>query len=323
MEDDSPAAQIEESDPMSRPMEAEILDLPTETASQSLVQPGLAHDEQASNLDHPIPKDPITSSAAHSHTVVPPPPPHSSLGKTIEDAKQADPPITASHSPTVTPILPPHLSLTKAVEDVRQAEPPSVEDLLDSEFRPAQEVSQSTSIPAPATEQSSSKEFQEVDLDSMFGEVEDAESNKLTFDDDMNFTGGGQDNTNIDFGDANGDLDLSSFGDPVHNSNDEVNDMLKGFDGFAAADSSNDFSMMDLGNTSTSNAMDTSGGKEQDDFGMSGGDLDMALGLENNESTFDDLLDGIDFGDGVDNSGQDLMEHGEFDDAFFGMGNDG
>ena len=59
-------------------------------------------------------------------------------------------------------------------------------------------------------------------------------------------------------------------------------------------------------------------GGENDNVGMSGADLDLAMGLGGNETNFDDLLDGLDFEeDGDDQTG---LENQEFDDAYFGIG---
>jgi hypothetical protein len=158
--------------------------------------------------------------------------------------------------------------------------------------------------------------------DSAFDSMFDAGNNDdtdLNFD-DFGFSGDATDNQN-DFSGNNGEFDLSSFGNHTNNDNGDPNSLLQGLERFGDG-SGGDFNLLDMSNTGANN--NGIGENAADDFGMSGGDLDMALGMGANESNFDDLLDGIDFGDGDDDGGGgDMMEHGEFDDAFFGLNSDG
>lgn len=169
--------------------------------------------------------------------------------------------------------------------------------------------------------QSQNQSVDDLDFESMFGmdpapgdKTEDAE---MLFED--LFTNavaeqGGE------LGDG-GDFDLSSFGEPANAPHEDVTAMLESLDNFGNA-GNGDFDMMAASNTAPagdSGEQDMAQSAGGENFDMNGGDLDIALGLDNNESTFDDLLDGIDFGDGGDDGGgMDAIEHGEFDDAFFG-----
>lgn len=164
-----------------------------------------------------------------------------------------------------------------------------------------------------------------LDFDSMFGvEAGGQASNDnpdLNFDDMFSSNAGGG-NQSLDFGD-DAELDLSSFGDQANNGNDDVTAMLEGLNNFGDT-GNDDFSMLNMAPGDDANAQSTvkepGNPNGQDGFEVGGGDLDMALGLENNESAFDDLLDGIDFGDGGDDgAGLNTMDNGEFDDAFFNI----
>jgi hypothetical protein len=177
----------------------------------------------------------------------------------------------------------------------------------------------SDAAPSAASEAPVTGGLQNTTLDELF-DSNNGESD-LNFE-DFNFSGdgSGSGNRNDDFGGNGGEFDLSSFGNQANNDNGDPNSMLQGLDTFGDG-SGGDFNLLDMSNNATDNqgADDNAGGE----FGMSGGDFDMALGMGANESTFDDLLEGMDFGDGDDGTGGDVMEHGDFDDVFFGLNNDG
>lgn len=207
---------------------------------------------------------------------------------------------------------------------------------------------------SPATAAPESHEAQAMNFDSLFDVGESAGNAELNFD-DLDFSADAGSAQPLDFSDSNGDLDLSSFGDHVNTNNDDINAMFQGLENFGDTSDpqppqqqqqSHDFTMADLlpSNPTTNNdqslttptthnnennntaATSTTDAALPDDYGMSGGDLDMALGVANNESMFDDLLDGIDFSDGADDNnslGGNMMEHGEFEDAYFGLGGSG
>lgn len=164
---------------------------------------------------------------------------------------------------------------------------------------------------APATASLQTRDFDTV-FDSTDNDAADLDFGDFDF--GVNTT----ENQNHDFSGSGGGFDLSSFGNQASNNDGDTSSLLQGLDGFADGSGDN-FDILDFSNNTTGNkgTVESAG----DDIGMSGGDLDMALGLgANNESTFDDLLDGMDFDDGDDNgTGEDMMKHGEFDNAFFGL----
>jgi hypothetical protein len=180
-------------------------------------------------------------------------------------------------------------------------------------------ISISDTVPSAASEAPVTADLQDATFDSMFDAGNNDDSD-LNFD-DFGFSGDGTGNQNDDFGGNSGDFDLSSFGNQANQDTGDPNSLLQGLDTFADG-SGGEFNMLEMSNTGSNN--NGVGETGADDFGMSGGDLDMALGMGANESTFDDLLDGMDFGDADDDgTGGDMMEHGEFDDAYFGLNSDG
>jgi hypothetical protein len=175
----------------------------------------------------------------------------------------------------------------------------------------------SDAVPSAASEAPVTAGLQSTTVDSLF----DGNNGESDFNfDDYNFSGDGTGNQNDDFGGNGGDFDLSSFGNQTNNDSGDPNSILQGLESFGDG-SGADFNLLDISNNATDNqgVSDNAG----DEYGMSGGDLDMALGMGANESTFDDLLEGIDFGDDDDGTGGDMMEHGEFDEEFFGINSDG
>ncbi|KFY86817.1 hypothetical protein V500_07386 [Pseudogymnoascus sp. VKM F-4518 (FW-2643)] len=120
-----------------------------------------------------------------------------------------------------------------------------------------------------------------------------------------------------------GHIDLSTFGEPTDQpfGNDDGGSMLQGLESYAnqVPEESGDINMLD-----TANSGGNAGGDGEiinldgeDGVGMSGADLDLAMGIGGNETNFDDLLDGLDFEGGDDTTG---LENQEFDDAYFGIG---
>lgn len=179
-------------------------------------------------------------------------------------------------------------------------------------------ISISDAVPSAASEAPVTAGLQSTTLDSLYDANNNGESD-LNFD-DFNFSGDGTGNGNDDFGGNGGEFDLSSFGNQTNNDSGDPNSILQGLESFGDGTGA-DFNLLEMSNNATDNQ--GTGDSAGDDFGMSGGDLDMALGMGANESTFDDLLEGMDFGDGDDGTGGDMMEHGEFDEEFFGLNSDG
>jgi hypothetical protein len=236
-----------------------------------------------------------------------------------------------THEPEAATLetLPSPQSLQNPIQDAQAAKDKSLNDDLDMLFSQHGEtagpgIDTTGAAPSAASEALVTGGLQSMNFDSIFGTEGNGESNDINFD-DLDFSGDGtvnHNNANLDFGGNDGDMDLSSFGEhavATSANNDDVSAMLQ-MDNFAHSGGDNDFSMLDLSNNSAQSNNNQAPTQPQDDFGMAGGDLDVALGIGNNESNFDDLLDGIDFGEDADNgAGGDLMEHGEFDDAFFGI----
>jgi hypothetical protein len=172
----------------------------------------------------------------------------------------------------------------------------------------------SDAAPSAASEAPATGGLQSATFDELF-DVNNGESH-LNFD-DFNFSGDGSGNQNNDFGGNGGEFDLSSFGNQTNNGSGDPNSIIQGLENFGDGNGE-EFNLLNMSNNATDNQ--GAGDNAGDDIGMSGGDLDMALGME---STFDDLLEGMDFGDGDDGTGGDMIEHGDFDDEFFGLNSDG
>lgn len=190
-------------------------------------------------------------------------------------------------------------------------------DNVDTDTNHGLGINVSDAVPSAASEVPVTTGPQDTAFDSLF-DGDNGESD-LNFD-DFNFSGDGTGNQNDDFGGNGGDFDLSSFGNQTNNDSGDPSSILQGLESFGDG-SGAEFNLLDMSNNATDNQ--EAGDNAGDDYGMSGGDLDMALGMGANESTFDDLLEGMDFGDGDDGTGGDMMEHGVFDDEFFGLNSDG
>ena len=120
-----------------------------------------------------------------------------------------------------------------------------------------------------------------------------------------------------------GHIDLSTFGETTDQpfGNDDGSSMLQGLESYAnqVPEESGDINML-----GTTNAGGNSGGDAEiinldaeDGVGMSGADLDLAMGIGGNETNFDELLDSLDFDGGEDTTG---LDNQEFNDAYFGIG---
>jgi hypothetical protein len=163
----------------------------------------------------------------------------------------------------------------------------------------------STAVPSAASEAPITSGLQSSTFSSIFDAGNHGNSD-LTF--DFDFTTDGTGNQNLDFGGSNGDLDLSSFGGQVNSNQGNIDSMLQDLDGYGNA-SSSDFNIADLSHNTNNQTGDQGGSSTADDFGMSGGDLDMGMGMGANESNFDEMVNSMEFGDGDDG--------GQFNDAFF------
>jgi hypothetical protein len=172
-------------------------------------------------------------------------------------------------------------------------------------------------------------ENDDMNFDNLFGPSDDHNDHPdLDFDDfDFGPSNGGNDQNQNDFEETDVQMDLSTFGDPAHQQygNDDVSSMLQGLESYAnqAPDDGEDVGMLDAGGDAgdlaggEGDVMEDVQGGADDDYGMSGADLDLAMGM-GNETSFDDLLDGMDFGDeGGEGKG---MQEDKFGDAFFGIG---
>jgi len=140
-----------------------------------------------------------------------------------------------------------------------------------------------------------------MDFDSMFDTGPTHEDADINFD-DFDFTVGGA-ASHDDFGAPGGDLDLSSF----NNHHDDSDVLLQSHEGVGE----DHLDMLDAAMDPTNN---DAGADSQNLFGDD-------FGAVADMSTFDEILNGIGIGDGVDDgAGDDMMQH-EFDDAFFGLDN--
>jgi len=182
-----------------------------------------------------------------------------------------------------------------------------------------------------------STDVQDFDFDSMFDTTGGNNESSLPVDEsDYNVTN--NETQNNDFGSS---FDLSSFpnqnNNNTSNNNDDVSALLPGLESYANTGGDSDFNMLDIsqdntGTEPTANNVEstTQNNTIEDDLfgdlaadGNNNEDLDTDLGMTmgNHESIFDDLdLDLPDFGNGDDaGNGDDIMVHGEFDNAFFGL----
>lgn len=177
-------------------------------------------------------------------------------------------------------------------------------------------------------------EASDLSLDMIFDGM-DVEGSSKPMPDDLNFddmdftvTNNGDQDIQLD-NTASGDLDLLMFGEPSGDNNntntENVTSLLPGLGDYANADDGQDFDMSSfLPNDPPNDAKKTAdsarpfqGEPKQD----TNDDILENFGSLPNESNFDDLLNGMDFGDaGDDNTGGEMMEgNDEFDNAFFGI----
>jgi len=187
------------------------------------------------------------------------------------------------------------------------------------------DVPQGTSAPtitAPdAADLSLDMIFEGMDVDTSTKSVPDG----LNFD-TMDFTNNDGQDLQLD-NNATQDLDALMFGNTSGDNNDNsdnVASLLPGLENYANADNSQDFDMSSFLPNDPPNdtkKADAAVGESQDESKADNDDLFGDFGGIANESNFDDLLDGMDFGDGGDdNAGGEMMgSNEEFDNAFFGI----
>jgi hypothetical protein len=165
-------------------------------------------------------------------------------------------------------------------------------------------------IPTATSEAPEISSLPEPTADGMFG-VNHGADGDLDFDFDF---GGGEasNNQEADFNANNDDFDLANFG--AEGAGNATDHLLHNLDDFGEGDAAQ-FAQLDGPNMAGNQAM--AGGAGGDLIVGGDGELNLNIG---NESAFDDWLDGMDMGDGLDGEGGgETMEHGEFDDAFFGL----
>jgi hypothetical protein len=175
----------------------------------------------------------------------------------------------------------------------------------------------------------------DLSFDSMFNTSATDTKNTTDTDDlfgDMDFTVSNSEEQDLQFNqNSAGEIDLSSMFDAPQegdaNNNDNGTSLLPGLHNYTGADDNHDLDMFDLSmpdtNTNTEKKVGQSeqtagenASGEMFSLGDSGNDLDMGLA---NESNFDDIFAGMDFGEGgedIDN-GEAMDAGGEFDNAFF------
>lgn len=234
-------------------------------------------------------------------------------------------PATKSQGDLSNQILPNESLFESPTETNNQAGTSSADESKKLDHTPKEETSKDntqgaelskTSTEAPNTVPQTNA----TDIDSLFG---GDDSNPNT-----------NESQNADFADidftAGDDFTFPATTAPA---NTDLDSLMPGIGSYAAVSQSEDFNMLDFsnntdaangnGNTGGDTAMDAmldlsndNNAGSGDNGGNSSNNNDMGM---NTESNFDDLLDGMDFGDADDGLGGGDMEHGEFDDAFFGL----
>jgi hypothetical protein len=202
------------------------------------------------------------------------------------------------HEPLETSMLQAMVEGFEVRDGVRQA----TEDATNENTINSFGLDLSVTIPSAASEAPITSGLQTATLGSMFDTGNHGDSD-LNF--NFDFTTDTSGNRSLDFGGGNGDLDLSSFGGETNNNQDNIGSILQDFDGYGNGDNS-DF-MLGLSNNANDPSNqngDQGGNSAADDFGMSGGDLDMEMGMGANESNFDEMADDMDYGDANDDGGQ-------------------
>lgn len=214
---------------------------------------------------------------------------------------------------------------------------PSIEQPGETSTQPA-EVSAAGGQQVDKLQDAPSKELEPLDTldtnddmtyESLFGPKSAHDDHPDLNFDDFDF---GTDTAAADQGDNQGQdysmqndghIDLSTFGEPTDQpfGNDDGSSMLQGLESYAnqVPEESGDINMLDMANSGANAGGDGEiiNLDGEDGVGMSGADLDLAMGIGGNETNFDDLLDGLDFEGGDDTTG---LENQEFDDAYFGIG---
>lgn len=157
-----------------------------------------------------------------------------------------------------------------------------------------------------------------MQLDSEFGTNGGANNSSLNFE-DIDFSAGNQD-THMDLSFPNNQNAPNG-----NNNNDDVSSLLPGLESYANSGGDEDLTMTDIPHetittNTNANANNAAGPADDDDpFELRTGNG--AAEEANQDSTFDDMWDGLDFGPvgEEETGGGGSMEHGEFDNAFFGL----
>lgn len=173
---------------------------------------------------------------------------------------------------------------------------------------------------------------QDLNLSKPNNEVSNANSTDI---DSLFGTNNSNENDNIDFADIDftaGD-DFTFQESTTAQNNSDLDALMPGIESYANVNQSDDFNMLDfphntdsakgIGNANTDTAIDDLFDFPDDNNAGSGNvegntSNNNELGISA-ESNFDDLLDDMDFPDADDGTGERTMEHGEFDEAFFGL----
>lgn len=199
-----------------------------------------------------------------------------------------------------------HGSLETSMQQVKTEGP----TILDSAQQANQDLSNkstitglsldlSLAVSSAASEAPLTSGLQSSTLGSMFDSGNHGDSN-LNF--DFDFTTDGPGSQSLDFGGNNGDLDLSSFGGQANSNQENIDTMLPDLDGYGNSGSS-DINILDLSNSTSNQNGDQGGDSNADDLGMSG-DLDITMGMEADESNFDQMVSAMEFSDTADEGGQ-------------------
>lgn len=263
--------------------------------------------------------DRLQKSIAHAQNIVRSP---NTAGKELQSAKGADNSVNQASASDIC-ILPNELLFNSPTETKDQPERSSADVSKNIASNVNDEVAKVDAQVANASKPSTEAPYPDAqenptDIDSLFEEIN---SNQNTKESD-----------NPDFADvgftAGGDFAFPTTTAPTNNP--DIDSPMTGMESYAASNNqTEDFNMLDFPNN-TEDAAAGNGTTNADIFdfpndnnGGSGGagggsSSDMDLGIST-ESSFDDLLEGMDF-DADDGAGGGGMEHdGKFDAAFFGL----
>ncbi|ELR05218.1 hypothetical protein VC83_07723 [Pseudogymnoascus destructans] len=247
--------------------------------------------------------------------------------------------------PSGTAVQAGDLTKQEALDTLDLFEEQPKEDLVQTSEKPQDEVKQSIEQPEASAadvqqvdklQDAPTKELGPLDTldtnddmpyESLFGPKSAHDDHPDLNFDDFDFgtdNAAGGENQDQEYSMANdGHIDLSTFGEACDQpfGNDDGSSMLQGLESYAnqVPEEGADINMLD-----TANSGGNAGGDGEiinldgeDGVGMSGADLDLAMGIGGNETNFDDLLDSLDFEGGDETTG---LENQKFDDAYFGIG---